>query len=183
MELNTEDKQFLLKVARDILFSHLTDNDKPVYYKAKKFYEKKMGLFIKVFYKDNLRAYGGVLDPEKGLIDTIQDIMIKACFNDSRFISIKNEEYEEVDIQFALIDSIEDIHDRKLIKPEIHGLLMSFKGKTGVVLPWDFKKISLTPNEYIRESALKVGIDNDRNIQLKIIKVIEIKDQDYTHAS
>ncbi|MBU1076852.1 MAG: AMMECR1 family protein [Spirochaetes bacterium] len=180
MELNAVDKQFLLKVARDTLFAQLTDNETPVYYKLKKFYEQKRGVFIKIMYKDSIRAYGGVLEPSVSLIQTVQQVIYRACFNDGRFLPISNEEFEEIDIHLAVVDSIEAIQDHKLIKPQIHGLLIEFKGKSGVILPWDLEEFSLEPEDYITEAALKAGIKNANNAHIKTIKVVTFGEKDFS---
>jgi len=180
MDLNAVDKQFLLKVARDTLFAYLTDNETPVYYKLKKFYEQKRGVFIKVMFKENVRAYGGILEPSAGLIQSVQDVVYRACFIDGRFLPVKNEEFEELDIYMAVVDSIEEIQDHKLIKPQIHGLMIEFKGKQGIILPWDLEEFTLQPEDYITEAALKAGIKSTGNAHIKTIKVITFGEKDYS---
>ncbi len=184
MDLTSDDKQFLLKVVRDTLFAKLTENEIPVYYnKLKNLYEDKIGVFIKMMNKDNVRAYGGILMPEQNLITTIQRITIQSCFHDARFSPVTNEEFENINIHLALIDAIEEINDKKFIKPQIHGLLIQFKGKKGILLPWDMRELSLSIEEYIAEAALKSGITDVNNVHLKLIRLTAFNEKEFQLTS
>ncbi len=178
MEITVDDKLFLIKVVRDMLYSKFTDSDNPVYYKSKDFYKEKTGVFIKVMLKGNLRAYGGILEPDKGLIETLQDLTVNACFYDTRFLPLKKEELDEISFSLALVDSVDAISDRALIKPDLHGISIEFMGKRGVILPWDMEGLKMDLDQYIKEIALKAGIEDITNARIKIVKVITFNEKD-----
>ncbi len=178
MELTAQDKLFLIKVVRDILYYKLTETEFPVYYKSKDIYKEKSGVFIKVMLKNELRAYGGVLEPEKGLIETVQDVALHACFYDTRFLPIGADEIDDISFQLAVVESYDTISDRNLIKPGVHGISIESGGKRSVILPWDMEGLEIDNEMYIQEAALKAGIDDIEKAKFKIIRVITFSEKD-----
>ncbi len=178
MELTAEDKHFLIKVAKDMIFFQLTDDEFPAYYKSKELYKERHGIFIKIMLNNKLRAYGGILEPEKDLIDTVQEVTLQACFKDTRFLPLKPDEIDHISIHMAFVESFEDVRDRKLIKPDIHGVYVEAGSRRGVLLPWDIAEFKLDTVQYIKEAAIKAGIESVGNAKLKIIRLITFSDKD-----
>ncbi len=178
MELAAEDKQLLIKVAKDTIYSQLTEDEFPVYYRSKEIYKERHGVFIKIMLNNKVRAYGGILEPEKDLIETFQDVTLKACFHDTRFLPLKPDEIDNISIHFAVVESFEEIHDRQLIKPDIHGIYIESGSKIGVLLPWDTVEFKFDAAQYVKEAAVKAGIENVSNAKLKIIRFITFSDKD-----
>jgi len=181
MQITTEDKHFLLKVARDIIYYYLIDEKFPKYYKSRDLYNQKIGVIIKIFSNDKIRGYGAVLYPEKDLIKTIQDLTLNICFHEPRFKPLEKEEIENLSIHMALIESIEDVEyeNIKVIKPDSHGVYITFSTKKSLLLPWDIEELDLGHEEYVKETALKAGIKDVKNAKIKILKLITFSEKDY----
>jgi uncharacterized protein (TIGR00296 family) len=173
MEMNVgpEERSFLLKVARDALYAHFTSEPRPVYYKTKNIYQEKAGLFMRMRIKDDVRAYGGILEPQHPLLETVQDLCLKACFYDERVSPVSREELDRITIQMALVLSLETVVDRGLLKVGEEGLLVQQNFRQAVLLPWDISSLDLTPDEYIRETALKAGIRDLESLRIRKMKL------------
>ena len=179
MILTEDDKQFLIKVIKDMIYSQLADDEFPEYYRSKELYKEKHGVFIKIMLNNKVRAYGGILESEKDLIETVQNIALNACFHDTRFLPLQPDEIDNININMAVVESFEEITDRKLIKPDIHGVYIESGQKRGVLLPWDVAEFKLDVGQYIKEAAIKAGIENVSTAKLKIIRLITFSDKDF----
>jgi len=179
MELTVDDKQFLLKVVKDTIFSQLAEDDMPEYFRSKELYKELHGVFLKITYKEKVRAYGGVLEPEEDLISTVQNVTINACFRDTRFLPLNKDEMDTIHINMAIVDSFDELRDRTLIKPDLHGIYIEFGQKRGVLLPWDISEFNLDASQYVREAAVKAGIEDFNNAKLKLIRLITFSDRDF----
>lgn len=176
-EIQDEDKKFLLKVARDAIWTKLVNEDLPVYYKDKELYRKKIGVVVKLKVDNNLCGYTGNTDPTTTLIETIQRCSINAAFYDPRFVPLTKEEYENLSIEIFVIREILELKNLKTLNPQQDGLFIKSKHITGLILPDDFEKFNLTPEEYLKEADLKLGIPPDaENIQYFIVDFIKISE-------
>ncbi len=170
--LDNEDTSFLIKVIQDALYSHLTNNALPVYYKTKELYHQKYGLFIKTVLNNITSSYGGIIQPHKTLIETVQACIIQSCFYDTRFKPITKDELDKVNIYVALIKSMELVTDKRMINLAEHGLMVEFSWHQGILLPWDMNNFTLSVDEYVKETALKAGISDLEHLLIKRINLI-----------
>jgi len=176
-EFQEEDKKFLLKVARDAIWSKLVNEELPVYYKDKELYREKTGVVVKLKINDNLRGYTGNTESTTTLIETIQRYSINAAFYDPRFVPLTKEEYENLSIEIFVIREITELKNLKTLNPQRDGLFIKSDHISGLILPDDFEKFHLTPEEYLKEANLKLGISPDsENIQYFIVDFIKISE-------
>ncbi|MDD5066089.1 MAG: AMMECR1 domain-containing protein [bacterium] len=176
IQLDHEDKLFLTKVVRDTLFSRLTNNVLPVYYKSKNVYREKAGLFIKLSIKDEVRAYGGIVEPEKSLIETVQDCTVNISFHDRRFAPVSSTEMEKLNIQMAVITGLEGVAEIKTVQLKEEGLLVEQNWKQAVLLPWDLASFDLSAETAIRETAMKAGISDFDHLRIRRLKLVTFGD-------
>ena len=155
INLTEEDKIFLLNVAKETLYSELSNGDRPVYYKTKNIFNEKIGLFIKSTINNEVRAYGGIIQPNKNLIETLQDSTIYSHFMDPRFKPLTKDELEKILIKICIINSIETISDKKLINPLENGYLIENKWKQVVLLPWDISEMHLDNESFLKRNSFK----------------------------
>ncbi len=175
--LQEEDKKFLLKVARDAIWSKLVNEELPVYYKDKELYSEKTGVIIKLKINERLRGYVAKIEPETGLLETIQQIAIHSAFYEPRFIPLKKDEYEKLSIEIFIIKEVNELKDFKAINPQKDGIMIKNEFTIGLLLPDDFLEFGLTPEEYVKEATLRAGLSQDTgNIQYFAVDFIKIEE-------
>ena len=137
MELSIEEKQILLKTARDTIKSLFTPviklqefnlSDYPVF-------GSKSGAFVTITKYNNLRGCIGYIISDRPLLETIQDAAIQAATSDPRFPALSENEFDEIDLEISILsepfplDSYDDIVVGK------HGLILEENFHKGLLLP------------------------------------------------
>lgn len=172
MNLSSEEKLFLIRVAREALESVFSRSPLPEYYKDRKIYSEKSGVFIKITINNETRAYSGILQPQKTLIEAIQECALKAGFQDERTRPLMAAEMERAVIHIALVCSIEDIAGPGSVDPHTEGLWAEDGFRQGVLLPWDIERLGLTPEEAAKATCVKAGIADSSRAKLRKLKLL-----------
>lgn len=173
MELSIEEKQILLKTARDTIKSLFTPviklqefnlSDYPVF-------GSKSGAFVTITKYNNLRGCIGYIISDRPLLETIQDAAIQAATSDPRFPALSENEFDEIDLEISILsepfplDSYDDIVVGK------HGLILEENFHKGLLLPQVPIEHNLNRDEYLDALCQKAGLSpyywKEKQLKLK----------------
>jgi len=137
------DKKILLKIARDAIEAKLKnktiDRDKLI--KEYPELEKEGAVFVTLKEKGNLRGCIGSIIAHRPLIDDLIHNAQSAAFNDPRFIPLREEELDDVDIEVSLLTPYKELvyTDKKdlkrKIRPNIDGVILRYGSHQATFLP------------------------------------------------
>ncbi len=149
MELTNDEKELLLKAARQSILSAFGESEKPeINYSAYPLLKQKMGAFVTIKIDEELRGCIGYIIAIKPLFDTVCETARAAAFNDPRFKELTREEFDKLKIEISVLSLFEPIKSYDEIELGKHGLLME-EGGRAVLLPQ-----VATENNYTREQFL-----------------------------
>jgi uncharacterized protein len=161
MELNKNQKLFLLELARKAI-NHYLKTGKTLTIKIKdKIFKEKRGAFVTLKTNQKLRGCIGYPLPYKPLYETIIEAAIQAATQDYRFASVTEEELPDTQIEISILSLPEDVEDVSEIEIGKHGIIISKGYNKGLLLPqvpvewnWDLET-------FLKHGSMKAGLDED----------------------
>ncbi len=164
IELNQNQQKELLKIARETLEFYLRNKKIPKIKVEDAALQKKLGVFVTLRKKGQLRGCIGEFETKKPLYQLVQDKVVDAAIHDPRFPLIKLEELKEIEIEISVISALKKIDNWKQIKLGQDGVLLKKDFQGGLFLPqvaketgWDLEtflahlclyKARLSPDAY-----------------------------------
>ncbi|MGC9516819.1 MAG: TIGR00296 family protein [Methanomicrobiales archaeon] len=166
--LSEEDGKLLLKVARDAIKSYLKNNlvieppqNIPIVLK------EKMGTFVTIHKKGDLRGCIGYPEPVKPLINAVIDSAISAATGDPRFPPMGLDELDVVDLELSVLtkpEKVEVDHPPEYvekIKVGEDGLIIEKGFNKGLLLPQVPVEWEWDAEEFLTNTCLKAGLRPD----------------------
>jgi AmmeMemoRadiSam system protein A len=119
------------------------------------------GAFVSLHIKNNersLRGCIGRMTANLPLIETVRLMAKEAAFGDPRFPPLREEELSRLHIEISALSPMTPCPDPRQVKVGVHGLLLTGRGRSGVLLPqvpveqgWDL-------GEYLDYICTKAGL-------------------------
>ena len=110
MELSVEEKEILLKAARESILAEFSEGEvTKVDYKAYPKLKMELGAFVTLHINNQLRGCIGYIIAQKALFEIIVDAAKHAAFGDPRFPQLNREEVDEVTIEISVLSPFEPI--------------------------------------------------------------------------
>ncbi|GHT78649.1 hypothetical protein FACS1894130_05640 [Spirochaetia bacterium] len=116
------------------------------------------GAFVTLHKDGNLRGCIGRMSAAEALEQTVRIMAKEAAFADPRFPSLINEELARCHIEISALSPMEPCADPRSVRLGVHGLYLTHRGRTGVLLPqvpveqgWDL-------DEYLDYICVKAGL-------------------------
>ena len=124
---------------------------------------KPCGAFVSLHIKDEqgkrkLRGCIGRMAASSPLQKTIRAMATEAAFSDPRFPPLDASELERLDIEISALSPMEPCADPLSVKVGIHGLFLSYRGRSGVLLPQVPVEQGWNLNEYLDYICVKAGL-------------------------
>ncbi|MBF0224478.1 MAG: AmmeMemoRadiSam system protein A [Desulfobacterales bacterium] len=177
IKLTDEDKAKLLKFARSIISTRITnksdddDDDENIELTN----NPKCGCFVTLHNKGALRGCIGNIEPMKPLSQGIRDNAINSAFFDSRFQSLTKKELNDIRIEISVLSPPEPLiynnYNELLekLKPGIHGVILTRNWKSATFLPQVWEQIPDKEN-FLDHLCLKAGMESScwKNLDTKI---------------
>jgi AmmeMemoRadiSam system protein A len=172
MELTNDEKEILLKSARQSILSVFGETEKPeINYIAYPLLNEKMGAFVTIKIDEVLRGCIGYIIAIKALFDTVCETARAAAFNDPRFQELTREEFEKIKIEISVLSTFEPIKSYDEIEIGKHGLLLD-EGGRGVLLPQVATENNYTKEQFLTALCHKTGLYGEywkeRMLKIKI---------------
>jgi len=122
-------------------------------------YSEKLGVFVSLYKKSELRACLGQMNSELPLYKTLKQMTVAAARRDYRFKSISTKEVPTLTIEISIIGPMQKIENSSEIMLGKHGVYIEKDGKTGTFLPQVAENNNWDIEEFLGHcSESKVGI-------------------------
>lgn len=177
--LNKEEKNILLKLAREKLESIFTKKEVKVSKLSDKLKEKK-GCFVTLTENDELRGCIGNIDAREELYKCVLNNAINAALYDPRFNQVSEDELEDIKIEISVLTNpvkleFKDAEDLlKKLRQGIDGVILKKNGREATFLPQVWEQID-NKEEFLMHLSLKAGLNEnawkDKDIEIYIYEV------------
>jgi AmmeMemoRadiSam system protein A len=161
-ELTDEDKQTLLRLARQALDEYLGAGKLPKVYTDSPALLERRAAFVTLWSRDSgeLRGCRGEAYPRVPLIESVVQMTIAAATDDPRFTSVTAEEVPVLRIEINALTAMKSIRPDEVVVGR-HGLRIVSGGATGLLLPEVPVRYSWDREEYLRWVCKKAGLAPD----------------------
>lgn len=158
MLLTNEEKQILLKAARNSIRKYLGIQEVNDGYIKTPNLIKEMGAFVTINEENELRGCIGYIESNTPLYQTVKDAAKQAAFNDPRFIPIRKEEYELLRIEISVLYAPYPLNSYDDIIIGKHGLIINEPGHRGLLLPQVATEYNFDVPMYLSALCEKAGL-------------------------
>ncbi len=133
--LSPEDKQSLLRLARETVARALEGKKPPAIAKPSSAMEQSLGAFVTITRQGQLRGCIGNMVGRGPLRETIARMALAAAFEDPRFPPVQPDELPELAFEISVLSPLQTIDDPRKVQVGQHGLLIRSGFRSGVLLP------------------------------------------------
>jgi len=134
-DLSETDKDALLEIARRSIEKELTGRKGPEPEAMSDTLKKKMGAFVTIKKRGQLRGCIGHIKAIKPLYATVSEMARTAAFDDPRFPPLRKEEMKDVTIEISALTPLKEIEDVEDIIVGRHGVYIIKGFHSGLLLP------------------------------------------------
>jgi AmmeMemoRadiSam system protein A len=158
MELSNEEKEILLKAARESILQEFSECDvTKIDYKAYPKLKMELGVFVTLQIHRQLRGCIGYIIAKKSLFETVVEAAKHSAFRDPRFAELSRDELDEVTIEISVLSPFEPIKSYDEIEVGKHGLLLE-EGGRAVLLPQVATEQNFNRQEFLTALCHKAGL-------------------------
>src|SRR3989339_1542161 len=161
MELSTEEKKELLKLARMSIGFALDECGRPKKPTGGKTLNALCGAFVTLHLHGELRGCIGYIEARLPLTETIEEAAEKAAFEDPRFPPLTPEEFKDVEIKISVLSPLRKVADISEIQVGTHGLVIDAGYSRGLLLPQVAVEYGWGREEFLSHTARKAGLAPD----------------------
>lgn len=160
--LTDEQKERLLKIARNTVETYIIDGQKPLISNEDPVLNDKRGAFVTLHKNNQLRGCIGNIVSNRELFLTIRDMAIEASTGDLRFPRVSKDELKDIDIEISVLSPLKKIKDLEEIKLGVHGVLIRKGMRSGVFLPQVATETGWSKEEFMETLCnQKAGLSPD----------------------
>ncbi|MFQ6069555.1 MAG: AmmeMemoRadiSam system protein B [Candidatus Aminicenantales bacterium] len=156
--LTDEDKKELLSLARAAIATYARKRKILDYNNNNPRFEVKKGAFVTLRSGDAFRGCIGLIEPIFPLYQAVIRAAISAAYADPRTPPVSPEEVENLEIEISVLTPPKKITDPQLVKVGKHGLIISKRGKKGLLLPQVAVENHWTRKQFLEACCLKAGL-------------------------
>lgn len=164
MMLSTKEKRLLLDVADSAIRAYLLHGES-VESKDVDIGEVgsiKCGVFVSVYVKGELRGCMGTFSESDYLLDNILRLSIDSAFEDKRFKPVAMHELGDLSIELSVLTPRKMIEDIREIEIGKHGIYLSYRNRSGTLLPQVAAKNEWTVVDFLECCCTnKMGLNKD----------------------
>lgn len=161
-ELTIEERDELLRVAREAIEAHFKDSPpfEPVINSDR--LKEKRGAFVTLHDKKHcLRGCIGTFMSDRPLYNTIKEMAVQAAFHDPRFFPLEKEELKDIHIEISVLSPLKEIGDVDEIEIGRHGIYIVKGLRCGTLLPQVAVECCWDRRQFLEGTCSKAGIPPD----------------------
>ena len=157
--LSRESKIFLLKLARDTIYSYVREGVLPPVPQVNdpQLLEKR-GAFVTLKIKERLRGCIGTFVADTPLMEVVIDMAKAAATEDPRFAPVMPEELDQISIEISVLSPLRKISDINEIEVGKHGIYIKRPPYRGVLLPQVAVEWGWDLMEFLDQTCFKAGL-------------------------
>lgn len=159
--LTEEERRFLKRAARDAIECELQGSELPQYEAMPSTLTEPRGAFVTLQKNGRLRGCIGYIEAVKPLIETVQEVAVKAALEDPRFPPVTADELNQVHVEISVLSPLEKVSDINTIEIGKHGLLLELAGRRGLLLPQVATEYGWDRVTFLENTAQKAGLPPD----------------------
>jgi len=116
------------------------------------------GAFVTLHIGKNLRGCIGRMTANMPLIETVRLMAKEAAFGDPRFPPLNKNELPNIHIEISALSPMTPCSDPRKIIVGVHGLYLTGRGRSGVLLPQVPVEQNWSLDEYLEYICIKAGL-------------------------
>jgi AmmeMemoRadiSam system protein A len=165
--INFEERKALLSDARETIAAAL-ENRRPEYRRGPELQRavgagnsallRPCGAFVTLHKSGNLRGCIGRMASPDPLEKTVRTMAREAAFGDPRFPPLTGDEWPACDIEISVLSPMEVCADPRQVEVGVHGLYLTLRGRSGVLLPQVPVEQGWSLDEYLDYICVKAGL-------------------------
>ncbi|MEW6100750.1 MAG: AmmeMemoRadiSam system protein B [Candidatus Omnitrophota bacterium] len=160
--LNKEQRKKLLEIARKSIEIYLKTNKKLELSEPDPALTQKMGAFVTLHSRGNLRGCIGNMVGAGPLYLTVRDMAVEAAVDDPRFAPLELKELKDVEIEISVLSPLEKTDSPENIQMGVHGVLVKRGFQSGVFLPQVATETGWSKEEFLSNlCSHKAGLPAD----------------------
>ncbi len=159
--LTDDQKQQLLKIARETVEGYVAKGEKPKIETDDPLFKDLGAAFVTLKEHGDLRGCIGQVEAHMPLIDCIQEMAVAACSQDPRFRPVAKDELDELDYEISVLTPMKKVESVEDVKVGRDGLMMIRGAHRGLLLPqvpveWEWDR-----DEFLSQTCVKAGLPED----------------------
>jgi AmmeMemoRadiSam system protein A len=159
--LMEEERRILQHAARTAIECVLLERELPTYEPLPHTMHQPRGAFVTIHKSGKLRGCIGYIEAVKPLVQTVQEVAIKAAFEDPRFPPLEPDELDHVLLEISVLSPLERVEDVSTIEVGKHGLVIELGGRRGLLLPQVATEFGWDAKMFLENAAVKAGLPPD----------------------
>lgn len=156
--LAEEEKQELLRIARDVIGAKSRGEPLPYISATTEKLGEKSGAFVSLYKKGMLRGCIGSLQADEPLYKTVEEMAQAAAFRDPRFRAVTEDELPYLDLEISVLTPLRQIHDPKEVEVGLHGIMIRKGFLSGLLLPQVATERNWDRQTFLQETCKKAGL-------------------------
>ena len=154
--LSVEDRQTLLRLARESILSALQQREIPLDPPSTALAQAR-GVFTSLYLGAQLRGCVGYVRSEVSLYRAVAESARAAAFTDTRFSPLTKEEAPHICVELSVLSPLHPIAPDE-IEVGRHGLLITMKGSRGLLLPQVAVEHGWDRATFLEQTCRKAGL-------------------------
>jgi AmmeMemoRadiSam system protein A len=183
LNLKSEDRLALLKIARSAIRSALEGRILPVLETQSAELNRNSGVFVTLRIGEDLRGCIGYVEPIFPLAQATQEVAVKAAMEDPRFMPLKLSDLDKITIEISVLSPLSSLKDTEKIEIGKHGLVIDSGFRRGLLLPQVATEYGWDQKEFLKHTSLKAGLPPDawkkKDIQLFTFTVDKFSESEF----
>jgi len=159
MTLSSEDRGFLLRLARASIKAGLTGEAPSIDIPASKVLITRSGAFVTLHMAGALRGCIGNFTSNKPLYENIAELARSSAFNDPRFNPLRANELPAIDIEISVLSPLREIKDITEIEVGRDGIFIEKGYARGVLLPQVATENNFDRKTFLEHTCMKAGLE------------------------
>ncbi len=160
MELSNQQKKELLQLVHRTLAYYLQHHKSPMYQTQDEGLMEPCGVFVTLFNQGQLRGCIGHTQADMPMYVAVQEMAISSATVDPRFRPVTEKELSDITVEISILSDLFPIEVDQ-VEVGIHGLMLMYGGRRGLLLPrvpvehgWDL-------DAYLDNLCYKAGLPLD----------------------
>ena len=158
VNLNSQDKSALIKLAREALTKYIIEKKIISYTPTNPRLLIHSGAFVTLKKHGNLRGCIGYIEPIAPLYQTVMQAAVYAATQDFRFEPVNADEIKSLEIEISVLTPLKRITNPDIVTVGKHGLVIAQDGKKGLLLPQVPVENNWPRQTFLQQACLKAGL-------------------------
>ncbi len=158
-EFTEDERRFLLRLAHQSI-DYALDGRPFSPESANTHLTEQRGAFCTLYVNRQLRGCVGYIFPVTPLIRTVAETARAAAFDDPRFPALTRNEAITLKISLSVLSPLFPIQPEQ-VEVGVHGLLVNFLGRRGILLPQVPTEHSWDRQTFLEQTCVKAGLPAD----------------------